>query len=273
MSDAHGLLPLRLADGEQRLPAGVVEPEGRDIDLVGLLADGVVDGPWLDPGREAAGAVLGGEVPGPVPAQLLKMRAEHVGREAGLASLPQSLWAPGVRQVRPDRAHDRVVEGDERLGDLVGGPVVAERVLLAADQPAVHQDVERVRQVAGLPAGVGGDAAPGGVAVGDGGQDRVVEPHVAELGLGCEQVARLAEQRAGGVQHRSLDPAVVVAGAGGGVVAGELAPVGGSTAGDRVHLDGERRVGDIPELRRQLVVERGDDELEPGAPAQRRVPR
>ena len=57
---------------------------------------------------------------------------------------------------------------------------------------------------------------PGGVAVGDGGKDRVVEAHVAELGLGREQVARLAEQRAGGIQHRPPDPAVVVAGVGGG---------------------------------------------------------
>ena len=127
-------------------------------------------------------------------------------------------------------------------------------------------------QVAGLPADIAGDAAAGGIAVRDGGQDRMVEPHVLQFGLGGEQVARLPEQRAGPVQHRPLDPAIEVAGIGWRVVPGELTPVGGRAADDRVHLDREHRVGDIPELRGQLVVECRDDKFKPGPSAQWRVP-
>ena len=177
-----------------------------------------------------------------------------------------------MRQVGPDRAHHRVVEGDQRLGDLVGRVVGAERVRLPADQTAAHQDVERMGQVAGLPTDVAADAAPGGVAVGDGGQDRMVKPHVMQFGLGGEQVARLPEQRACRVQHRPLDPPIEVVRIGGHVIPSELTPVGRRAADDRVHLDGEHRVRDVPELRRQLVIKRRDEELKPGPSAQWRVP-
>jgi hypothetical protein len=75
------------------------------------------------------------------------------------------------------------------------------------------------------------------------------------------------EQRACGVQYRSHNPVVEVTRVGGRVVPDEFPPVGGRTADDRVHLDGECGIGNLPELRRQLVVERRDDELEPGTPA------
>src|SRR5882724_4657849 len=108
MGDAHGLVPLRLADSQDGLSAAVVDSECRDIDLPGLLAGRVVHDAGLDTGREAAGNLLGSEIPGPVAAQLLEVRAEDAGGEAGPAPLPQARGIPGVRQVGPDRAHHRV---------------------------------------------------------------------------------------------------------------------------------------------------------------------
>jgi hypothetical protein len=106
-----------------------------------------------------------------------------------------------------------------------------------------------VCQVAGLPAYVSSDAASGGIAVGDGSQDRVVQPHVMKLGLGGQQVARLTEQRAGRVQHRSPDPVIKVAAVGGRVIPDEFPPVSGRATDDRVHLDGQCRIRHTPELR------------------------
>src|ERR1700754_4161236 len=120
MGDGHDLVPFRLADGQDGLSAAVVYSECRDIDLSRLLAGRVVHDAGLDMGRIASGDLLGSEVPGPVPAQLLEVRAEDAGCEAWLAPLPQARGVPGVRQVGPDWAHHRVVEGDQRLGDLVG---------------------------------------------------------------------------------------------------------------------------------------------------------
>ena len=124
MGEAHGLVPFRLADSQDGFPAAVSECECGDIDLPGLLAGRVVHSAGLDPGREPSGDLLGSEVPGPVPAQLLKVRAEDVGGEAGLAPFPQPRGVTGVRQVGPDRAHHPVVEGDQRLGDHVAADLI-----------------------------------------------------------------------------------------------------------------------------------------------------
>src|SRR5580692_7285269 len=102
MGEAHGLVPFCLADGHDGLSPVVADRECRDIDLPGLLAGRVVHGAWLDSGREASGDLLRSEIPGPVPAQLLEVRTEDVGCEAGLAPLPQARGIPGVRQIGPD---------------------------------------------------------------------------------------------------------------------------------------------------------------------------
>jgi hypothetical protein len=250
MRHAHGLMPLDLADGQHGLALIVGGPKGHDVDLAGLLACGIVHRARLDAGWEAGDGLLWSEVPGPVPGELPEVAAEHIGRETGLTPLPKACGIPGVRQVGPYRAHHRVVEGDERLGDLVGCPVLAEGVRSPVNQAAVHEDVERMSQVARFPAYVTRDVSPGGVAVSDRGQHRVIEPHVVEFGFGRQQVAGFPEQRARRVQHRSLDPAVEVASSGRGIVPGEFAPVGRGTADDSVHLDGQRRIGDTPELGR-----------------------
>ena len=127
-------------------------------------------------------------------------------------------------------------------------------------------------QVAGLAPEVGRDASAGPVAVGDGGQDRVVQANVTQVRLVAEQVARLPEQRAGRVQYGPLYPAVEVISSRGCVVAGELTPVGRSAANDGVHLDREPRIRHVPEPAGQAVVQGRDDELEPGPAAQRRAP-
>lgn len=84
---AHGLVPLDLADGQDRRPV-VVESEGSHVDLVGCLFSRVVHGARVDAGRESSSDLLGGEVPRPVAAELLEMRPEDVGGEAALAARP-----------------------------------------------------------------------------------------------------------------------------------------------------------------------------------------
>jgi hypothetical protein len=113
-------VPLDLADGQHGLLVRVLKTERRDVDLARCLVGGVIDGSGVDTGRKAAGDFLRGEVPGPVSAELLEVGPEHVAGKAVLAPLPKRRGVSGMRQVRPDGAHHRVVESDQRLGDLVG---------------------------------------------------------------------------------------------------------------------------------------------------------
>ena len=145
---SHDLVPFDLPDGQQRLPVCRVWPQGHDVDLASLSRGRIIQRALLDPRGEAANRALGGEVADPVPGQLLEVAAEHVRGETRLAPLPEPPWVSCVCQVRPDGAHHRVVEGDERLGDLVHGPVLAEGVGSPPDQATVHENVERVSQVA-----------------------------------------------------------------------------------------------------------------------------
>ncbi len=160
-----------------------------------------------------------------------------------------------------------MVKGDEGFGDPVGGAVAAEGVGFVADQADVLEDAQWVGEVGGFPAEVVGDPAAGGVTGGDRGQHGVVEGGVVEVGFLGEQVAGFAEEGSGGVEDGAGDPGVEVVGAGWGVALGELATVGGGAADDGVGEYGGARVGDLPELGGEAVVEGGDDEFESGAAA------
>ena len=184
----------------------------------------------------------------------------HVGAEPGF-------------QVSPARPHDRLVERDERLGDVITGPPGPEDIGLPGYEAGVLQHVERVRDVGRLTADVAGDAAPRLVTGGDRGQDRMVERRIPDVRLLGEEVPCLAEQRAVGVEHRPHDPVVEVIRAGRSIVADELPTVGRRAADDRVQARGEPRITQPPEPGRVTVAERLDDHLQAGPPAQRRVAR
>ncbi|WP_405388513.1 hypothetical protein OG596_11415 [Streptomyces sp. NBC_01102] len=69
-------------------------------------------------------------------ADLFEVRAEGVAGEAPTAGLPDAGGVAGTFELVPDRAHDGVAEGDERLGHAVGGPVLVEDVGITVKQPA-----------------------------------------------------------------------------------------------------------------------------------------
>jgi hypothetical protein len=85
-----------------------------------------------------------------------------------------------------------VVEGDQRLRDSERRAIVLESVWFTPDQPAVLQDVQRMRKVTRFAPEVGGDASPGVAAFGDGGENRVVKADVPQVRLVGQQVARRA---------------------------------------------------------------------------------
>jgi len=99
-----------------------------------------------------------------------------------------------------------------------------------------------MRKVTRFAPEVGGDATPGVVAFGDGGENRVVEADVPQVRLVGQQVARFPEQGAGRVQHSALDPVIKVPGPGRRIVADELTPVGRGPSGYGVHLQGQDRI-------------------------------
>jgi len=74
-----------------------------------------------------------------------------------------------------------VIEGQQWLGDSVGRPVPFERLGLVRDEPGVVQDAQRVCEVGGLALQVVGNAAAGGVALGDRREYRLVERGVVDL--------------------------------------------------------------------------------------------
>ncbi|GAB3994055.1 hypothetical protein GCM10029992_07400 [Glycomyces albus] len=127
----------------------------------------------------------------PFAADLLEVRSEDLAVESGLRAVPETLWSATELPVGPVRAQDRLIERDERLVHAVYGPVLAERVRLSAKQPRILQDMQRVSDIAGLAADIGGDAAAGGVARGHGGEHGVVQPRIADVGLLAQQVASL----------------------------------------------------------------------------------
>jgi hypothetical protein len=206
-----------------------------------------------------------------VSADLLEMRSEHAAREPALAPLPQAAGVPGVLEIGPDGPHHRMVESDQRLGDPERAAVFLEHIWLADDQAAVLQDVQRVREIARFAADVGGDAAPGAVALRDGGEHRVVQADVSQVGFVREQIARLAEQGTGRVQHGPRDPAVEVLRPRGRVVAYELPPVRGGAPGDGVYLEGQHGILDAPELGGEPVIQRRHDQFQARPAAQRRA--
>ena len=114
---------------------------------------------------------------------------------------PPDLGGPaGAFQVPPRRAHDRVVEGQQRLGDPVCRPVLLERLGFVRDEPGIVQDAQRVREVGGLALQVVSNAAAGGVALGDRREYRVVERGVVNVGFLGKDVTGLAERRRPGLR-------------------------------------------------------------------------
>ncbi|WP_334648752.1 hypothetical protein [Streptomyces scabiei] len=128
---------------------------------------------------------------------------------------------------------------------------------------AVFQDVERMRDVDGLTADVSRDAATRRVALRHGGEDRVIERRVPDVGLLGEQITRLTEKGAERREDGTADPVVEGGQALGNVVRQELAAIRGRTADDSVQSGCEGGVlGHAPELRGGPIPEGPDDQFE-----------
>jgi hypothetical protein len=152
-----------------------------------------------------------------------------------------------------------VVEGQQRLSDPVGRPVLLERLGLVGDEPGVVQDAQRVREVGGLALQIVGNAAAGGVALGDRREHRVVERGVVNVGFLGQDVTGLAEQRSARVEDCAAYPRVKVVGSGRDVVLGELPAVRRRPADDGVRQHRGAQVAYSPEFPRQPVVQRRDE--------------
>jgi hypothetical protein len=104
---------------------------------------------------------------GPLAADLFEVRAGYVAVECVLRAPPDLGGAAGAFQVSLGWAHDCVVEGQQWLGDSIGRPVPFECLGLVRDEPGVVQDAQWVCEVGGPALQVVGNAAAGGVALGD----------------------------------------------------------------------------------------------------------
>src|SRR5215470_15854052 len=97
----------------------------------------------------------------------------------------------------------------------------------------------------------------------------MVERHVVEVRLLSKQIAAFTEERPGGVEYRADDPGVEIVRAGRGVTLGEFAAVGRGSANNGVGEHRGPQVGDLPKLGGKAKIQRGYDEFQSCAPAQR----
>src|SRR5215470_10110865 len=124
-------------------------------------------------------------------------------------------------------------------------------------------------QVSRLAAKVVGDPTTCHVARGDGGQHRMVERDVVEVGLLSEQIATLAKERAGGVEHRTNDPRVEIVGAARSVTLSEFAAVGRGATNNSMSEHGGPQVDDPPKPGGKAEIQRRHDKLQSRPPTQR----
>src|SRR5580692_5631403 len=110
MTAIHDLIPLRLADREQRWPTSIHVPDSGDVNLAYGLAYSIIDGARHDLSRQAAEPVSS-EIQHPLAADALEVRAKNIARETVLATLPDFHRGCRPGQLRPERPHHRVIEG------------------------------------------------------------------------------------------------------------------------------------------------------------------
>lgn len=247
MPSSAPLTPCRLADCEERAGTGSDRwiAEHDQVELVSgpvprIDQRTVADLRHLTPDRRGCC-----EPQRPLPNQLLEARSEDRAGEPLLGTPPHPATTP-LFQHGPRGPHDRVVEADQRFGDLIAAAAPAKQVGLPGQQAGVLQHRERMLEVGRVAPDVGGDAAAGAVALGDGRQHRVVERGLAERRILGKEVSGLAEQRADGVQHGPNNPVVEVVCVGRHVVLDILAAVSGSAAHDGMHLSRQRRIAQPP---------------------------
>jgi hypothetical protein len=144
----HDFLPLRLADAEQNFAVVVATAEGGYIHLCGLPCFGIRNRSAGDADGVSTAVGLWPRMPtGPLAADVLEVRADYLAVECMLRAPPDLGGTAGAFQVAPGRAHDRVVEGQQRFCDPVCRPVFLEGFRLMGDESGVVQDAEWVCQV------------------------------------------------------------------------------------------------------------------------------
>src|SRR4029077_9994506 len=138
---------------------------------------------------------------------------------------------------------------------------------LLDQQPGILKNMEGMRYFVGFPAYIAGNPAGGVVSLGYGGEHRMIQRRVADLGLLGEQVPGFPEERGLRVQHRPDHPCIEVGEVCGGVFAQEFPSVCGSSAYHRMHEYCQLWVGNLPEPCRVPVAEGVDDQFEACPPS------
>ncbi|MEU8358462.1 hypothetical protein AB0C27_20855 [Nonomuraea sp. NPDC048882] len=224
-------------------------------------------------GGQSAKEIGFGVMQGPVAADLFEVRAEDIADETAAAGLPDSIRAAGPFQLVPDGPHDRVVEGDQRFRDAVSRAVLPEDIGVSVEQPSVFEDIDRVCDIRRLAFEITGHATASGVPIGHRSQDGQVQSGVAEVRFLSKEITRLAKERRLWIEDRTDDPVIEIRQVRRGVAAGELTPVSGRTTDDRIDHESQTRIGDLPELGGQAMIERANDQFQTGPTAQRRIAR
>jgi hypothetical protein len=140
---AHDLTPFGFAQGQDApRPPWFLRRENRDIDLDLGPVGGVVHDTGADfSGRRSKESSAG--VKGEASAEGFEMRPDDTAEEISSLVSPDRPCQPRL-QPEPFWSHDRLIEGDQRLGDPVGRSSRPEQVGFPDDERTIFQDVERM---------------------------------------------------------------------------------------------------------------------------------
>ena len=108
---SHLLVPLCLADGQERGPGAIGVAEDSDVDLMHCLVPGIADGAGSNLNWPVSESVAR-EVQRPLPAEALEVRAQDVAREPALTALLHLLGTCAAHELWPQRPRDRVEWAD-----------------------------------------------------------------------------------------------------------------------------------------------------------------
>ncbi len=144
--------PFRLAEGDDAATSAVSGTEGDDVQLKGRPARMVMDRAVPDIAEQIdAERRRGGEVSHPRTAHLLEMRAQNLRGEHRAQRRPYPRRPAPPFELREDRTHQGVVEGDQRFGHPPHGAPVTQNIVRAQEKTGIGENGERMREVGAGP--------------------------------------------------------------------------------------------------------------------------
>jgi hypothetical protein len=165
---------LGLAETEDDYGAALISAEGNDVYLVLCSPCGVVDHGGPDGGCSAADGFIGCEPERELAGNLFEVRPEHVSGKSKLCVSPR-IERPTFLEPSEVASGDDVVEANNGIGKAVDRPAGAKGVIGAPHEASLFERGERVLHRSLLATECGCDGRLAGVALGDGGDNRVIE--------------------------------------------------------------------------------------------------